>query len=136
MATVNRFFKAYEDRDLDDMLSLLAPDDDVVLIGTGADEKRVGAAGVQAQAERDWSQTDSIALRIGWHMVSAAGPVAWLSADVAFHGSVGGQAFVLPGRLTAVLEKRGGDWLFVQSHFSTPLNGQSGGDSLPADYTS
>jgi hypothetical protein len=39
-------------------LALLVPDPDVFLYGTGADEKRQGLAEIQAQAERDWSQSD------------------------------------------------------------------------------
>ena len=130
MAVMKRFFEAYETRDLDGFLALFAPDDDVVLIGTGADEKRVGMTEIQAQVERDWSQSDSISLSMGWYMVSAAGPVAWLSADVAFQGSAGGQEFSLPGRLTGVLEKRGESWLMVQAHLSAPLAGQAEGESF------
>lgn len=46
---------------------------DVVLYGTGADEKRVGPDQVRAQVARDWAQSDSVALSLGWISVSAAG---------------------------------------------------------------
>ena len=57
MATLEQFKQAYEQRDMARLLALFAPDPDVVLIGTGADEKRVGLAEIQTQAERDWSQS-------------------------------------------------------------------------------
>ena len=37
-------------REIDRMLACFAPDPDVVLYGTGADEKRVGLGEIEAQA--------------------------------------------------------------------------------------
>jgi ketosteroid isomerase-like protein len=48
-----------------------------------------------------------------------------------FKVKAGGQEMALPGRMTAVLEKRGDKWLFVQSHFSLPAAGQEG-ESFPS----
>src|SRR5260370_15888085 len=44
MATLEQFKQAYEQRDMEHLLALFAPDPDVILIGTGADEKCVGLA--------------------------------------------------------------------------------------------
>jgi ketosteroid isomerase-like protein len=129
---MNTFMEAYEKGDLDGLMATIAPDADVVMFGTGADEKRVGPVEVRRQAERDLAQADSIALSMGWHMISAAGPVAWVSADIAFKGSAGGQQFTLPGRATVVFENRDGNWLMVNSHFSAPLGGQDEGQSFPS----
>ena len=38
------------------------------------------------------------------------------------------------GRLTAVLEKRHGRWLIVQSHFSMPYAEQAAGQSSPSQW--
>ncbi len=51
----------------------MASDADVVLYGTGADEKRIGLEQIRAQVERDWSQSDSAAMMLDWTSVSAAG---------------------------------------------------------------
>jgi ketosteroid isomerase-like protein len=130
LGVMNTFMEAYENGDVDGVMATIAPDADVVLFGTGADERRIGPAEARMQVERDLAQSDSIALKMGWHMVSAAGPVAWVSADVEFHGSMGGQEWVLPGRMTAVFENRDGSWLLVNSHFSAPLAGQEEGQSF------
>lgn len=131
VAVLNRFNDAYRRRDLTELLSLFAPDADVVLIGTGPDERRVGQPEIQAQAERDWAQSDAGSFNWKWHSVSAAGPVAWLAAEGTAQAKVGGQEMSLPIRLTGVLEKRGEKWLFVQSHASVPAGGQAQGESFP-----
>jgi ketosteroid isomerase-like protein len=130
LGVMNTFMEAYENGDVDGVMATIAPDADVVLFGTGADEKRIGPAEARMQVERDLAQSDSISLHMGWYMVSAAGPVAWVSSEIEFHGSAGGQEFVMPGRMTAVFENRDGNWLLVNSHFSAPLAGQEEGQSF------
>jgi hypothetical protein len=61
-ATLRQWADAYTARGLDQALSLIAPDDDVVGIGTGQDEWRVGAAGFKAQLERDFSQAEALSV--------------------------------------------------------------------------
>jgi ketosteroid isomerase-like protein len=131
MATLEQFKQAYEQRDMEHLLALWAPDPDVVLIGTGADEKRVGLAEIQMQAERDWAQSVALSLEWGWSSVSAAGSVAWVTADAVGSAKVGGQEMHLPLRVTAVLEHRGAKWLWMQAHISMPTPGQAEGESFP-----
>jgi ketosteroid isomerase-like protein len=131
MEVVNQFNEAYARRDIDALMALVAPDTDLVLLGTGADERRVGPAELKFQAERDWSQTEALAFELGWNSLSTAGPVAWLSAEATGRGRVGGQEISFPLRLSAVLEQRKDKWLFVQMHISVPAAGQAEGESIP-----
>ena len=130
-AVLDQMGKAYAERNLNSLLAILAPDADVVMYGTGADEKRLGRAEIQVQAERDWSQSDATALKYGWMSVSAAGSVAWVATDATFEVKAGGAEMAFPGRLTCVLERRGDTWLIVQAHFSLPAGGQVEGESFP-----
>jgi len=131
-AVLEKLAKAYAGRDLALVRAVFAPDPDLVMYGTGADEKRLGVAEVEAQAKRDWSQSDVAAVRYRWISVSAAGPVAWAAADADFNLKAGGQEMTLPARITFVLEKRGEEWLIVQAHFSLPAGGQAEGQAFPA----
>jgi uncharacterized protein (TIGR02246 family) len=131
-SVLDSFAEGYEKRDMEGVLSLFAPDTDVVMFGTGADEKRVGLAEIRRQVERDWSQSDATTLTYGWTSVSAAGSTAWLAADIAFNAAIGGQELTLEGRSTLVLENRYGKWLIVQGHFSLPASEQAEGESFPA----
>ena len=132
MNVMNQMAEAYAKRDLGAALALFAPDPDLVTIGTGVDEKRIGLAGRKAQLERDFAQVGDISVKLGWHSISAAGSVAWLAADATVRGKVSGQEISFTGRLTAVLEQRSGRWLLMQTHFSVPDKAQAEGESFPA----
>lgn len=120
MAVLGRFLKAYNEKNLDGILRLFASDPDVVFYGNGENEKSMGIDGIREQAEHDWSQSASVSLEIQWSSVSSAGFVAWAAADIMIYAEVGGMEMTMPARLTAVLEKRNNEWLFVQWHTSLP----------------
>jgi ketosteroid isomerase-like protein len=131
LAVMDRFMASYRGRDLDGLLATTVPDDDLLLYGTGIDEKRVGRDAFRFQAERDWAQTETLDFKFDRPHISAAGPVAWVAADGLGRGVVSGQEFTFPMRFTAVFEQRGDQWLMAQSHISLPAAGQEAGDSVP-----
>ena len=133
LSAMHEFLEAYRQRDADRLMALTVPDADVILIGTGADERRVGQAELRAQAERDWSQSDSAAFDLTWNSVSAAGSVAWVASEGMVRASAGGQEVTLPVRMTTVFEQRDGKWLLAQAHGSFPAQEQSEGQSWPTD---
>ena len=124
--TLDRFIKAYNDRDINGILNLFAPDPDVVFYGNGEDEKSIGIRGIREQAQHDWTQDAVISLEVQWSSVSSAGLVAWLAADIQIHAEVRGIEMVMPARLTAVLEKRDYKWFFMQWHTSLPTVDEPG----------
>jgi len=74
MDAVKQCFNAFAMKDLYAMMAFFAPDPDIVVIGTGGDERGVGFAEVQAIFERAFSQFDEASFDFGWHSVSIAGP--------------------------------------------------------------
>ena len=76
MNVMSQSMEAFVKRDLDALLAIYAHDLDLVVIGTGGDEKRVGLAEIKALFERDFTQFDDASFNFGWHSVSAAGSVA------------------------------------------------------------
>jgi uncharacterized protein (TIGR02246 family) len=121
---------AYKTRNLEAFMTCFAPDSDVVVYGTGADEKRIGPEQIRFQVERDWSQSESAEMAFTWRTIEAAGDVAWAALDGAFNVRAGGQAISLPARASVVFEKRDGKWIIVHSHFSTPPASQEEGRSF------
>lgn len=128
--TLQRLTDAFGNRDLKAFLECFAPDADVVVYGTGADEKRIGSGQIRSQVERDWAQSESAAMLFGWTSISAAGPVAWVAVDGAFKFRAGGKDATVPARVSVVLERREGRWLIVHAHFSTPAAAQEEGRSF------
>jgi hypothetical protein len=55
MNVVTQFAQAFAERDLGRTLSFLAPDPDVVFIGTGGDEKRIGLTEIKALLKSDFA---------------------------------------------------------------------------------
>lgn len=133
LATLHGFTEAYRKRELDALMAFIAPDPDVLLFGTGADERRVGRAGMQAQAERDWSQSEAASFDITRTSVSAADTVAWVAAEGVVRASAAGQEVTRPIRMTVVFEQRGDRWLLVHAHASFPAGEQGAGQSWPAE---
>jgi len=131
-AALDRFAGAYERRELTAVMAALAPDPDVVVLGSGPDERRVGPAQIREQVERDWQQSDAASLEFGWMQISARGPIAWVACDVTFYATIEGETDQFPGRLTAVLENRDGVWIIVLWHFAIPPAEQTAGNSFPA----
>lgn len=130
-AFLNRFAQAYEERKIDDLMALFAPDPNVVLIGTGVDGRLVGMDEIKARAERDWAQSEASSFEFGWTSVSKIGSIALVAADIAARARIAGQETTFPWRLTAALDNREGKWLVCQLHISAPASGQVEGKSWP-----
>lgn len=128
--TLQRLIRAYERRDMEAALACFAPDGDVVMYGTGADEKRIGLDEIREQMERDWAQSESTAISFDESSVSAAGSVAWAAVDARFGFRIDGQEGTLPARISFVLERRQEKWYIVHAHFSTATAGQAEGESF------
>lgn len=123
-ATLDSWFHAYSNRDAESLLSMVAPDDNVVFIGTDADEKKVGREGLLEGLKRDFSQADAITVDLPWVSVSGTGTVAWVAADYIYHVITEDLKVQVKGRLTLVMEKRTDKWLIVHAHFSSPADSQ------------
>ena len=66
LETLDRYSATYARHDLDGILALFAPGPDIVLLGTGADEKRIGFDQVEQQFERNFDETEASTITWGW----------------------------------------------------------------------
>lgn len=130
-AAIDRMLAAYAGRDLDALLATCVPDADLSMIGTGADERRVGQDELRLQATRDWEQSEASSFTLDWRLISAAGSVAWATATGSAHVRVAGQDMDAPIRMTCVLERRERGWLIAHLHASVPFGQQEEGQSWP-----
>ncbi len=132
VAIFRKFFDAYTAGDLDTVMGALVQDPDLVFLGTGQDERRVGTADIRAQMQRDLSQAEGISFKDEWHQVSASGEVAWMVTDGTLSWTVGGMQERAPSRISVVFVKRNDRWLMAQFHFSFIDLRQVEGQSFPS----
>lgn len=128
---IDEVAEAFESRDIDKMMSLFSDDDDLVVIGTGADERKVGKAEARSLFKRDWAQSEASSIIYNWTVVSSAGGVAWAAVDGSVYARVGQREIHLPIRMSLVLKKSGARWRIVHWHVSVPATGQPSGESWP-----
>lgn len=132
MRALKRNIDAYAQRDIKAALATFVPDPDLVILGTGPDEKTVGLDELQKGLERDFAQSQAATWEFGRRTVSTEGSVAWVTADATIHARVGRKKITMsPLRYTVVLVHRGRKWLIAQSHLSMPYVGQQVGQSWP-----
>jgi ketosteroid isomerase-like protein len=107
---------AVSQRRLEGVLTLFAPDADTTVVGSSMGEVARGPLELRALFERLF---DGPAVRWEWDVVqtSCAGDVAWLVAEAAL---VVEGAGARPYRITGVLERRAGRWLWTLFHGSEP----------------
>jgi uncharacterized protein (TIGR02246 family) len=127
---IQQWMDHYRAKDVDGLVSLMNGDD-IVLVGTGADEVRFGLAEFRAQAERDFSQADEVDISFDNLRVQAAGDAAFAYCDITITGSAGGEAFEMSGlRFTSGLIRTEQGWRIAQAHLSAPNMGQAEGNSF------
>jgi len=130
-STLDKVAEAFEERDLDKMMSLFSTDEDIIVIGTGADEKKVGKSEARSLFKRDWSQSEASSIVYNWKSISAEGKFAWATVEATFYARIGSREIHLPTRITIILKKLGKEWLIVHWHASLPASGQQIGEAWP-----
>ena len=115
--TLGEFRAAISQKRIEGVLSLFAPDADATLIGSSLGEIARGPLELRAFLERLFDQPRTVAWEWDDVSISAAGEVAWLWLE---------GALVLDGRserayrISGVLERRQGRWLWSLFHGSEP----------------
>jgi uncharacterized protein (TIGR02246 family) len=132
-ATLDRYAERYGAKDVDGLTELFADDPDVLLTGTGADERWVGRPEVRRQFERNFAEAERT--RFEWisRHVAAAGDGAWVAAGAVLHVTVDGAERSIPIRFTVVLEQRDGAWVWLHRHASVAAGGQPSGAAYPEE---
>jgi len=115
---LNAYSKAYEKKDLNTLMSMIAPGNSAVFIDSSPQGRYIGADAIKKAYEAEFPQIQSVAMEPTWVTASTKGDLAWFAADMTAKVDLGKEKFVVPGRWTGVLEKQGGKWIIILSHFS------------------
>jgi uncharacterized protein (TIGR02246 family) len=115
---LSRYARAYERKDLEAIVGMLAPGPDTTFVYPGPGGLHVGRSQIKAGFERDFEKFVSATIDYTSISTGSRGSVAWFVSEWVSTVDTGDGEFTIPARWTGVLEKRNGKWLFVLSQFS------------------
>ncbi|HTY21764.1 MAG TPA: nuclear transport factor 2 family protein [Desulfomonilaceae bacterium] len=115
---LDAYAKAYEKKDINSIMAMVSPDSSTVFVDNGPQGRHVGEEAIKAAYQAEFKQIKSAVLEYTWLSAASKGDIAWFATELTAKVDLGKQKIEVPGRWTGVLEKRGGKWLMVLSHFS------------------
>jgi len=127
-AVLDDWIKCMETEDMELFSKTIAPDNDMVVIATDAAEYYVGQEPFKESMQKQFEVFEKMEVSIKDLSIKVhkSGEVSWFSCKMDGKVTAGGEIVNLEGlRFTAVLEKRAGNWIIVQLHFSVPVAGQA-----------
>lgn len=125
---IDAFFGAMDEQDLEAISRLTAHDEQMVNIGTDSGEYWKGWERLQEDTAAMFKTMKSykVSRRDEVINISESGTVAWFSFIMdSVVETEDGKHTTEDARFSGVMEKRNGQWKFVQSHLSIPLSGQA-----------
>jgi len=124
---VDQFGEIWMNEDMDLVAQIFAPGSDLMIFGTDAAENWVGYDLFTASLQEQFAAYEDTEVMTRDQVVTVhpTGETAWFREIADWHVTVGGERMeVNDMRVTGVLEKRDGAWMFVQMHVSVPVSGQ------------
>jgi uncharacterized protein (TIGR02246 family) len=121
---VDQFEQVWETENMDLFSKIMAHDADMVNFGSDAPEHFIGWEGLKTAVEQMFPAMENIKIEVRDQVIKIhpSGHVAWFSELWDWDLLMGGQPVRLEAcRFTGVLEKRNGNWVFVQFHNSVPV---------------
>jgi ketosteroid isomerase-like protein len=121
-AVLDALNKAYLEKNVDEALSIVANDENIVFIGTSENDKVKGIESLKTAFRQDFDNFETLSAEYPWIDITTNGKIALVASD--FTGMLktpDGNTEKITARQTLVLEKRKGKWLILQSHFSFPV---------------
>ncbi len=123
-AVIDQYTKVLETEDIHLLSKLTAHHADMINFGTSAGERIVGCNALKEMMQKQFETTETTNISISDQVIKLhdSGKVAWFSEIMDWEIVAGDQQVKLEGlRVTGVLEKREGNWVYVQLHYSIPV---------------
>lgn len=118
--TFDKLIIGYSNRQLDQIMALIADDEHAVFFGTGARYIIVGKENLRKAFENDFNSIKNIRINVPWISISGKDNIAWLNAIIGFSCNINGEIKQVNARQTIVFEKIEDEWKIVNSHLSFP----------------
>ncbi len=127
-SVIESFFTAMDEQDLETISQITAHDAKMVNIGTDTDEYWVGWEVMKNDTIAMFKSMKSynVSRREEIINISESGTVAWFSFIMDSEVETTDDHYTTENaRFSGVMEKRNGQWVFVQSHLSIPQSQQA-----------
>jgi ketosteroid isomerase-like protein len=120
--TMDSFYKAVETQDLDGILSFYLLKEGTVILGACMDDRYAGQVEIEQHWSEIMSEVESIDIFKSDETIQLSSDLknAWITSVNRVEEKNQEGLFTYTLFFSAVLEKRAGNWLFRQMHFSIP----------------
>jgi len=127
VALLQRHDEALNQHDIDGVMSVFAPSDKTVVMGTGPGERWQGKDEIRAAYAEIIKDFDkgTASRDCNWKTGEIAGPTAWIASMCKFSDSKDGKKRQYELNVSGVLRKIDGKWYFQSLHYSN-LTGNAG----------
>ena len=127
-ALLQKHDDALNQHDLDGIMSVFAPSEKTVVLGTGPGEKWQGKNEIRSAYTEIFKDFDKGTSKreCSWRTGEIEGSTAWIASMCTFSDSKGDQKRAYDLNVTGVLRKVSGKWYFQSLHFSNLTSGGSG----------
>jgi len=130
LATLDEYAVAYCNKDTDRIMRLFA-DEDISLIGTGADELCSGHTEVRAVFDRNFSEATAEKFDWQWRHIIVVENTAVIAVTFDLRLKTSAGPLVVPIRWTVSLVRRTDGWKWLHRHASAAAGGQKAGGAYP-----
>lgn len=127
-SVIDDFFTAMDEQNLDTLSEITAHDAEMVNIGTDSEEYWKGWEALKKDTIAMFQKMKSYQVRRRKEVIniSSTGTVAWFTFIMDSEVETEDDKYTTKNaRFSGVMEKRDGQWMFVQSHLSVPLSEQA-----------
>lgn len=111
--TIELYVSGIVEKDLDMLMSLIALDDDFLIINQNPYEKIIGAKKYYKAMENFFVFAQDLDISIEWMFLSVVDNMSWVNSEMIFKYSREDKVIEENRSMTFVLEKRRGDWFVV-----------------------
>lgn len=133
LATLEDYAEAYCAKDIDALMQVFEDNDEISLIGTGADELCSGREQARALFLRNFSEASAHRFEWHWSHISVFEMQAVVASTLTIHLTYQGQALEVPVRWTVALKKINQKWLWIHRHASAAATSQDEGCAYPKE---
>lgn len=114
-----KFNSSYRSKDIEGIMALYSKAPGTVALGTGKAGKCIGREAIRKAYQKEFSEFSEIkAVEYKTLSLFVFGEIAALAADTNIEAVRGHRTMTKAGRVTAVLKRTYGNWVFLQTHFS------------------